>query len=216
MTYSRTFGEWYDFLMQFLEKPWLRHRRARLLAGLRGRILEVGAGTGINFEHYHPEAEVVGIEPSPWMIRQAIERKNQSATGAGITLHQTGCGDPQLHDIVEESSLDYVVCTLVLCTIPDPEAALRDFSKWLKPGGQLIVLEHIRSHHRHIGRLQDILRPAWARIADGCQLNRPTDKLIAGAGFVPLRQEWFRVGLPFYEGVWGKGLKTEKQGMIPV
>lgn len=204
MTHSRIFGEWYDFLMQFLEKPWLRHRRARLLAGLRGKILDVGTGTGINFEHYDAEAEVIGIEPSPWMIRQAIIRKEQSANSAGITLYQTGCGDPVMHEIVEEDSLDHVVCTLVLCTIPDAEAALRDFSKWLKPGGQLIVLEHIRSHHKHIGSLQDALRPAWARLADGCQINRPTDKLIAGAGFVPVRQEWFRVGLPFYEGVWLK------------
>lgn len=204
MKYSKTFGQWYDFLMQFLEKPYLRHRRARLLSGLSGRILEVGAGTGINFVHYNDNTEIIGIEPSPWMIRQAAERKRQSALGNRIVLHQTGCGDPALYEMMEENSLDYVVCTLVLCTIPDAEGALRDFMRWLKPGGQLVVLEHIRSHNKHTGRLQDALRPVWAKIADGCQLNRPTDRMIAEAGFIPVRQEWFRVGIPFYEGVFEK------------
>ncbi len=204
MKFSKSFGNSYDRFMHLVEKHRLRRRRARLLSGLRGRVLEVGVGTGINFEHYGPEVELTGIEPSPHMLAHAERRRLAMPRPERARLHPLGCGSTETEALFAPGSLDAVVCTLVLCTIPEPERALRRFLEWLKPGGKLLVLEHIRSHRHLPGRLQDLARPLWASLAEGCQLNRPTDKLLAESGFRLVREERFRVGLPFYEAVYEK------------
>jgi len=202
MRFSRLFGLSYDRFMSGMEKRYLRARRARLLSPLKGRILEVGVGTGINFEHYSGDIEVVGIEPSPYMMPQAMKRREVLLFPDKITLHHVGCSYPEMEQLIEPSSLDAVVCTLVLCTIPDPGKALGNFRKWLKPGGKLVVIEHIRSHDHFKGRMQDLVNPLWARMAEGCQLNRSTDMLILQSGFSLLQEERFRIGIPFYEALY--------------
>jgi len=182
----------------------LRPRRARLLSGLEGKILEIGVGTGINFEHYGPAAEVIGIEPSPHMIAHAFKKRERFSATTQITLYQMGWEDEALAAMVAPSSLDHVVCTLVMCTIPRPEEALQRFQYWLRPGGRLILLEHIRARRHYWGRLQDWLTPAWSLVAGGCQLNRPTNKWVESHGFELLSAEQFRLGLPFYEAVYLK------------
>ncbi len=188
----------YDRFMYLIERRYLRKRRARLISGLTGRILEVGVGTGVNFEHYTEEAEVTAIEPSPDMMEWARRRRDVLLLPNRITLHEVGCGYPEMEQLVNPASLDAVVCTLVLCTIPDPARALENFNKWLKPGGRLVVIEHIRSRRRLFGKIQDLMNPLWSRMADGCQLNRRTDEVLKSLGFELLHEERFNVGLPFY------------------
>lgn len=199
MIYKRFFGAIYDRIMHKIEHAHLHWRRARLLSGLNGSVLEVGVGTGTNMEHYSGEVELIGIEPSPYMIRRARKNKEALPNPDKIRLLDIGCGFPEMEKLIAPNSLDAVVCTLVLCTIPDPSRALENFIKWLKPGGKLVILEHIRSHNPSNGKLQDILNPLWRRVADGCHLNRPTDQLLAASGFQLVREERFKIGLPFYE-----------------
>jgi SAM-dependent methyltransferase len=204
MRFSKTFGTSYDYFMFFLEKFFLRKRRTRLLSGLTGKILEVGVGTGINFRHYGKHIELTGIEPSPHMISQAEKRKDISLDPERITLHNIGCGYPEMQRLIVPGTLDAVVCTLVLCTLPDPEMALQNFYNWLKPGGRLLILEHIRSHRHFSGKIQDFFNPAWKRFAEGCNLNRPTDEMLRNSGFRLVREDRFSIGIPFYEAVYQK------------
>lgn len=193
------FGAVYDHFMFFIEKAYLKRRRARLLSGLSGKILEVGVGTGTNFAHYGEDVELIGIEPSPYMIPRAEKKRQLLLFPNRITLLEIGCGYEEMEQLIEPGTLDAVVCTLVLCTIPDPSRALENFSKWLKPGGKLVILEHIRSHHALRGKFQDVVNPVWKKVADGCNLNRANDRLLADSGFQLLREERFNIGLPFYE-----------------
>ncbi len=204
MQHSKTFGSSYDNFMYLLEKLYLKQRRSRLISGLSGNILEIGVGTGVNFEHYSNDIQLIGIEPSPHMMPYAEKRREVLLFPNRITLHSIGCGYPEMEQLVLPESLDAVVCTLVLCTIPEPEKALRNYMKWLKPGGKLVILEHIKSHRHLAGKLQDFLNPLWSKMAEGCQLNRPTDKLLAQSGFQLLREERFTVFLPFYEAEYVK------------
>jgi len=199
MLYKRLFGAVYDRFMHSLEKEHLSRRRARLLAGLSGRVLEIGVGTGANLEHYPEEAELTGIEPSPYMLVRAEKKRQMLVFPDRITLHRVGCGTPEMEDLIAPGSLDGVVSTLVLCSVPDPEKAIQNFFKWLKPGGKLVILEHVRAHRLGAARFQDLLNPIWQRVADGCQLNRPTDQMLADSGFRPVRVDRFRLGLPFIE-----------------
>jgi ubiquinone/menaquinone biosynthesis C-methylase UbiE len=204
--YKRIFGALYDRFMNSIENAHLRSRRSRLLSDLSGRVLEVGVGTGTNFEHYNDSIELIGIEPSPYMMPRAEKKKEVLLFPNKITLLNIGCGYPEMEKLIEPDSLDAVVCTLVLCTIPDPSRALKNFMRWLKPGGKLLILEHIRSHNPSNGKLQDLLNPMWRKVADGCHLNRPTDLLLAGSGFQLVREERFKIGIPFYEAEYMRSL----------
>jgi len=208
MIYKRLFSAVYDRFMSSLERDHLGARRSGLLSGLSGKVLEVGVGTGTNFEHYSDDIELTGIEPSRYMLTRAEKKREVLLFPNRMTLLETGCGYPEMKKLVPENSLDAVVCTLVLCTVPDPEMALENFMKWLKPGGKLVILEHIRSHNRARGKLQDFWNPLWKKVADGCHLNRPTDQLLSGSGFQLIREEYFKIGIPFYEAVYLSPEKT--------
>jgi RimJ/RimL family protein N-acetyltransferase/ubiquinone/menaquinone biosynthesis C-methylase UbiE len=210
LSFSKSFGASYDDFMYLLEKLYLKKRRARLISNLSGIVLEVGVGTGVNFEHYGNDIQLTGIEPSPHMMEYAQKRREILLFPNKITLHSIGCGYPEMEQLIHPESLDAVVCTLVLCTIPEPQKALNNYMKWLKPGGKLVILEHIKSHNRIPGKLQDVFNPLWSKMAEGCQLNRPTDKLLAQSGFQLLREERFTVFLPFYEAEYVKPDVTNK------
>jgi len=199
MIYKRLFGAVYDPFMHSIEENHLKKRRSRLLSNLSGKVLEVGVGTGVNFEHYNEDAEITGIEPSPYMLPRAEKKRDVLLFPNRITLLKIGCGYPEMGKLIEKNSLDAVVCTLVLCTVPEPTRALENFMKWLKPGGKLVILEHIRSHNPMRGRMQDLMNPVWRKVADGCHLNRPTDMILDGSGFQMIREDRFKIGIPFYE-----------------
>jgi [ribosomal protein S5]-alanine N-acetyltransferase len=211
MQFSKTFGSSYDNFMYLLEKLYLKQRRARLISGLSGNILEIGVGTGVNFEHYSNDIQLIGIEPSLHMMPHAEKRREVLLFPNRITLHSIGCGYPEMEQLVLPESLDAVVCTLVLCTIPEPEKALRNYMKWLKPGGKLVILEHIKSHRHLAGKLQDFLNPMWSKMAEGCQLNRTTDKLLAESGFQLIREDRFSIVIPFYEAEYLKPVSKNQE-----
>ncbi|MEM1220231.1 MAG: class I SAM-dependent methyltransferase [Bacteroidota bacterium] len=187
----------YDPILRSAEANWLGRERAALVGRAKGKVLEIGAGTGANFKYYSEEVEVLAIEPSKSMCRRA-ERKASS----NIQCAEFGVGSQAWESLLLSSSFDTVVCTLVLCTVPDAQQTLLDIQRLLAPRGQLLVLEHIRSHHSHAARLQRFLTPAWRCVAGNCHLDRPTDQWIQSAGFRPLEERYFSKGAPWYTAIY--------------
>lgn len=177
----------------------LEENRRQLISHLEGKVLEVGVGTGVNFRYFHEKAEIIAIEPSGPMLKKAIRK---IPAGKQIELHNLGVNDPEVEKLIPENSLDAVVCTLVLCTIPQPEIALEKFKKWLKQDGELVILEHIRSKHHWHGRMQDWVNPIWKAVGEGCNLNRNTDQMIKAAGFVSVKEEYFKNSVTWFQGVF--------------
>lgn len=208
--YSRLVALAYDPFMRRFEERILQRYRKQLLGNLQGKILEVGAGTGVNFSLYPAEAEVWAIEPSPAMLQRAKKKLEAHPPQACIHLHLAGVEDPVLEELTTEGGFDAIVFTLVLCTIPDPEKAISNARRWLKPDGEFVLLEHIGSAEPASRRWQNILNPFWTRFVDGCNLNRDTDQLLRNHGFIPDWEYYFVKGLPFYvaRGRFATGLQN--------
>jgi ubiquinone/menaquinone biosynthesis C-methylase UbiE len=152
--------------------------RKRVIGAAEGRVLEIGIGPGLNFPLYGPTVtSVIGLEPSPELLRMA--RARASSATVPITLLEASAEVIPL----DTDSVDTVVTTWTLCTIPDAPRALTEMRRVLKPGGALLFIEHGRAPERGVARWQDRLDPLWSRIAGGCHLNRKMDDLIAGNGF---------------------------------
>jgi ubiquinone/menaquinone biosynthesis C-methylase UbiE len=163
------FARGYDRFTKSTEDAGLRDRRKTLLARARGRTLEIGAGTGINLELY-PESvtELVLIEPDEHM-RHQLEAK---VSAAGRRAEVMDAGAERLP--VADSSVDTAVATLVLCTIPDPQAALAELARVLAPEGRLLFMEHVRADDPNSARWQDRLERPWGWFGRGCHPNRDT------------------------------------------
>ena len=166
--------------------------RVRLLEGLRGRVFEIGAGHGSNFEHYPTTVtEVVAVEPEP-RLRVEADRAAKNAAVATTVLAGVAERLP-----LDDQSVDAAVACLVLCTVPDLAAALREIGRVLRPGGELRFYEHVIADGQP---LRSVLRFAqatfWPRIAGGCHPARDTAAAIRGAGFEIERCERF----PFRAG----------------
>lgn len=174
---SPWFARLYDPLMAPIELLSMRRARRALVADAPGRVLEIGAGTGLNLPHYRSAVSVVATEPDEEMLRRA--RGRVAAAAVPIRLVLAGAEALPFAD----ASFDTVVATCVFCTVPDPEQGFREIRRVLKPGGELRLLEHVRASSPAIARLQDRATPAWSRIAGGCRLNRPTLKTALRAGF---------------------------------
>lgn len=178
----------------------IKHRR-RLLRSLSGEILEIGSGTGINFSLYGPDAHVIAAEPSQAMMNVALDRIKKEKPQARITPIVAGVGSAELSAVVTPGSIDVVVSTLVLCTVPDPEQAMAFIASRLRPGGRLVLMEHIQAAGALGRTLQNLINPLWKKFAHGCHVNRNTPLLAKNAGFQVVREESFQVTLPFYEAV---------------
>jgi len=167
-----------------LEQAVLGERRAGLLADLTGEVLDVGAGTGANLPYLRGASRVVAAEPDPAMRRRMAAKLAGSPVPAEIT------GDAA--EALQEpgASFDAVVFTQVLCTATDPGRALAEARRVLRPGGRLIVLEHVRGSGS-LARWQDRLTPLWSRLIPGCHLGRDTAAAIERAGFTIQRAELF-------------------------
>ncbi len=200
--YARLFAMGYDPFMRKFEDRILTRYRKQLLAPMQGKILEIGAGTGVNFPFYPSGAEVWAIEPSASMMDRARKKLEAHPPQADIRLILAGVHDPDLDLLTQQAQpFDAIVCTLVLCTIPDAVQAVTDIKRWLKPGGKLLLLEHIHAPHPPMRRWQDWLNPIWKRFGEGCNLNRPTDQTLREYGFLPEWEHYFTKGIPFYVAV---------------
>jgi ubiquinone/menaquinone biosynthesis C-methylase UbiE len=172
------FAAMYDRMLAGVEKAGLRDRRARLLESARGKVLEIGAGTGANLPLYGPNVEALTVtEPEAPMARRLAKHLRQQSRAA--ELLEASAEQLPLPD----GQFDTVVSTLVLCTVPDPARALREVWRVLKPGGQLLFIEHVRSDEPKLAKWQDRLNGISRVIAHGCNCNRSTLDVIEQAGF---------------------------------
>ena len=152
--------------------------RERLLEGLSGRVVEIGAGQGLNFAAYPSTvSQVIAIEPDD-TLRAHAER---AATSAPVPITVLAGHADQIP--AEDGSVDGVVLSLVLCSVPDQRRALLEVSRILRPGGQLRFYEHVRSDSTVFARLEDAVTPLWSRLAGGCHPNRDTEAAIKESGF---------------------------------
>ncbi len=200
--YNKVFSAAYDPLMGLVEKNALAARRQALLSPLKGKILELGCGTGINFEFYGAGANVLALEPSDSMRAQAEDRIITGGITARVRVVPWLLEDARLAAAVPDASLDTVVCTLVLCTVSDPVATLTHLRRLLKPEGRLIALEHVRAKSEIGAMAQNFFNPVWRHLAEGCQLNRDTHAAILSAGFSAQEKSDFEYGLPFISGIY--------------
>lgn len=196
---NKLFSHIYDDFMSTLELKVLGKRRAQLLSEIEGDILEVGAGTGVNFQYYNKNAKVWAIEPDKAMLEKA---KNKIPSGIEIKLINSGIED--LKNILPNQKFDYIVCTLVLCTIPDLEKNLKELYNELKPHGKLLIIEHIHSRNNSIFQFQKIVNPLWNKLALGCNLTRNTVEIIQEIGFKKIEDHYFNMGLQGYFAVYEK------------
>jgi ubiquinone/menaquinone biosynthesis C-methylase UbiE len=168
-------------MMAGTERAGLGEMRRELLASASGRVLELGAGTGHNLEHYTDAVnELILTEPDPHMARRLQERLARDPGAAGSSSVVIASAEDLPFD---DGSFDAVVATLVLCTVDDPTRALAEVRRVLVEGGAFLYLEHVRSTRPGLGRWQDRLERPWGFLAAGCHPNRPTDQALADAGF---------------------------------
>jgi ubiquinone/menaquinone biosynthesis C-methylase UbiE len=168
-TWGRGFTALYDRSLKATEEAGLREMRRRTLNAASGRTLDIGSGTGANLALYPAEVtELVLAEPDPHMLRKLRAK----VSGAGISAQIVEAPAENLP--FEDSGFDTAVFTLVLCTVPDPAAALAEAARILKPGGRLLFVEHVRSEDAGLARWQDRLERPWHFFGDGCHCNRDT------------------------------------------
>ncbi len=187
----RIFALVYDPFLWLGEAAGMRRRRSTLLAGAFGRVVEIGAGTGLNIAHY-PEGvtELVLIEPEPGMRKKLSRRTRQHGCATRI-VDASAEGLP-----LADASVDTVVSTLALCTVDEPEGALREIARVLRPGGQLLFIEHVRASSRLLAGCQDKLAEPWRRFAGGCRCNRDTVERLRACGFTVAAQNVVWRGMP--------------------
>ncbi len=153
--------------------------RARLIPAAQGRVLEIGIGSGLNLPYYGTIVEqVIGLDPSPKLLAMAREAARRR-TSIPLEFVENSAEAIPLYN----RSIDTVVTTWTMCSIPDVQRALGEMRRILKPGGRLLFVEHGRSPDPGVRDWQDRLTPVWRRVGGGCHLNRAISELIEGAGF---------------------------------
>jgi ubiquinone/menaquinone biosynthesis C-methylase UbiE len=179
-TWGRAFAAMYDRGLRATEQNGLGEMRAELLGGARGRVVEIGAGTGVNLDLYGPEVEdLTLIEPDPHMGARLRARLEDRGGGTPARL----VAAPAEAMPFADDSFDSAVATLVLCTVPDPIATVAELARVLKPGGKLLFIEHVRADDADRARWQDRLEKPWRFLADGCYCNRDTAATLSASAF---------------------------------
>ena len=169
-------------------EPTLRPLRVRLAAGLAGRVVEVGAGTGASFEHYPTTVDtVIAFEPEPHLRALAVTAAARATVPVGV---RSGCAERLP---AADGEFDAALVSLTLCSVDDPGLAARELARVLRPGGELRFHEHVRSASRPVALLQRFGDLIWPRVGGGCHLARPTEETLTAAGFVIEHVERFRL-----------------------
>lgn len=178
MSTPRIFSRLYDPVIELPERLGLRRLRREVLRDVRGRVLELGLGTGRNIPLYPDVVDsLTGIDPDESMIEQAGERAREATFP--VRLLPVPAEELPLEDV----SFDAVTGTLVFCTIPDVARALGEARRVLAPGGELRLLEHVRMDREPFATLQETVTPVWKHLAGGCRLDRDTLSAVREAGF---------------------------------
>lgn len=167
--WGRVFATVYDAAFLLAERRGLREIRGEVVGRAAGRVLELGAGTGLNLAHYSDAvSELLLTEPDLHMAER-LRRRVAAVSAAASVL-----GAPAESLPVDDASIDVVVSTLVLCTVPDPAETLSEIQRVLRPGGSFLFVEHVRADSARMARWQDRLNRSWSWYACGCQCNRDT------------------------------------------
>jgi ubiquinone/menaquinone biosynthesis C-methylase UbiE len=166
-------------------------RKRRLFSGLRGSILEIGPGSGPNLAYYSPDIHWLGVETNPAMLPYLQQEARR--LGMAIELRD---GGPEILP-AGSASMDAVVSTHVLCSVPNQTKTLQEILRVLKPGGKFAFIEHVAAPRgTSLRRVQNLVRPVWQLLGDGCHLDRETFLAIEQAGFSQVQMEHFRVEVP--------------------
>ena len=172
------FASIYDSMTARAERTFMKDVREEIAGGARGRVLEVGAGTGANFPYYNDQTEeVTATEPDPYMLQRA--RRRAEGIGRSIILNQASAE----HLPFEDASFDTVVSTLVMCSVGEPLRALSEVRRVLKPSGELRIYDHVRYEHAFGAFWQDMITPVWRWVGAGCHPNRDVASFVREAGF---------------------------------
>ncbi len=170
----------------------LHVKKSALFADLSGTVVEIGPGVGANLTYLAGAHRVFGIEPNAQM-RPVLERR---AARRGVNLQILPVGAEATG--LPEASVDFVVCTLVLCTVGEPHRVLEEVRRILKPGGKFLFVEHVEAPHGSmLRRLQRLLRRPWRYVFEGCCLDRDTASLIRAVGFSSCQIDQYRLKSPF-------------------
>ena len=184
-----------------LERSVPDRARARLLAGARGRVLEIGAGTGANLPWYPPTVDRLELcEPDPHRRSRLEQRVAERSWAFPAAVHAAPPQGP-----FPAGSYDTIVSTLVLCSAPDPAVATSALRSVLADGGRVAYIEHVGAGGL-LGRLQVLLSVRWEHLAGGCRLDRPPTSALRSAGLVPVEQWWLRLPPPFLVAVAGQAI----------
>jgi SAM-dependent methyltransferase len=180
----------------------IREQRARVVPRARGVVLEIGIGTGLNLPYYDPRVveRLVGLDPSEHSWKLAARRSRE------LSFPVEFIGLPGERIPLADASVDSIVMTYSLCTIPDPQAALAGMARVLRPDGELLFCEHGLAPDPAVQRWQHRLNPFWRRIAGGCELDRDIPGLLETAGFrLRERASMYLPGTPRFAGfnTWG-------------
>jgi SAM-dependent methyltransferase len=184
----KVFASWYPGRAEAMDRAGFAAYRRRLLAGLSGRVLELGAGSGLNFAHYPAEVEqVLALEPEP----RLRERAARAAQQANVPIE---VADGVAEDLSGYAGrFDAAVCSLVLCSVPDQRSALEQLASVLRPGGELRLLEHVGASGGVLGSVQRALdATVWPWIGAGCHCSRDVTAAVAPAGLKLTTLESFR------------------------
>lgn len=172
------FARIYQRVAAAAEEAGAAEHRQRALVDLAGRVVEVGAGNGLNFAHYRPSVtEVVAVEPEPYLRAKAQEAGTRALVPVTVV---DGTADALP---LPDASIDAGVVSLVLCSVPDQQTALAELFRVIRPGGELRFYEHVGAEDPRRARLQRRVEPIWSRFGGGCHLTRATEESIRQAGF---------------------------------
>jgi SAM-dependent methyltransferase len=182
-------------------------RKRPLFAGLPPTVVEIGPGTGANLRYYRPGTRLIAVEPNRHM--HAPLRKAAQRYGIELELREEGAGAIGLPD----ASVEAVVSTLVLCTVPDPAATLREVRRILRPGGRFVFLEHVRAGQNHpvLRMVQRSVARPWRWFFEGCDVLRDTEAALARTGWAHLEVQRYHVPtlfLPINTQIAGTALRT--------
>jgi ubiquinone/menaquinone biosynthesis C-methylase UbiE len=162
-------------------------RKQLYIGALTGTVVEIGAGNGVNFRYYPAGTRVIVYEPNPYMHK----RLHAAGRAQGLDYELRAISAEQLE--LPDNSVDAVVCTLVLCTIPNPDRVVAEIRRVLKPGAKFFFIEHVAADRgTTLRKVQDVLVRPWRWVFEGCHTNRETADLLSAAGFSHVEIERFK------------------------